>query len=101
MKFNHLTAVSLIFSEKSIKCHPKSVQVVKKGISERLNYFSISRLLGHKPNYPLRLVIEYEQSLSFDEFFNIDERNLKRVQISILLFWDADYDLVHWRLVKL
>ena len=32
------------------------MQVVKKGLGERLNYFSISSRLGHKPNYPLRLV---------------------------------------------
>ena len=34
----------------------KSVQVVKKGLGERFQFFSISSWLGFKPNYPLSLV---------------------------------------------
>ena len=55
-RFFYLILLRGFFSEKSIKCHLKFVQVVKKEPGKRLNYFSISSRLGHKPNYPLRLV---------------------------------------------
>ena len=54
--FSHFILLRGFFSRKSIKCHPKSVYVVKKWLGERLNFFSISSRLGHKPNYPLILV---------------------------------------------
>ena len=55
-RFSHFLLLRGFFAEKSTNCHPKSVQVVKKGLGERFQFSIISSRLGFKPNCPLRLV---------------------------------------------